>query len=344
MAKVNSFRRVTIREVAAQAGVSTQTVSRVVNGHPDVSDETRIRVQQVIAQLRYRPSGVARSLAARSSQMLGVVAGGFHLFGPVQLLTGIEQQATDLGWHLMLQIVDSANPQDYERVAANLISQNVAGVIWAYPELTGECERAFLQQVRSYAPVVFLSMEPCAGSAVINVDNRHGARLAAEHLIARGYRHIGIITGPLTLWSAQQRKLGWQDALASAELPRHKRQIVEGDWTAAGGDAGLVKLLTQFPTLDAVFVSNDQMALGALKAAERLGRRVPDDLGIVGFDDIPESGFFKPSLTTVHHDLIELGRIGVRELHRVIQLHHEGRPASTTSLVLQPWLVVRESA
>ncbi len=344
MAKVNHPRRVTIREVAAQAGVSVQTVSRVVNGHPDVADETRARVQEVIARLCYRPNGIARSLAAQSSQILGVVASGFQLFGPAQLLTGIEQQATELGWHLMLQIVDPAKSNDCDRVAANLISHNVAGVIWAYPELTGERECAFHQQIQPHAPIVFLSMEPQSGSAVLNVDNRHGARLATEHLVARGYRHIGIITGPMSLWSAQQRKLGWQDALASARLPHHSRQAVEGDWSAAGGDAGLMRLIAQFPQLDAVFASNDQMALGVLKAAERLGRRVPDDLGVVGFDDIPESAFFKPALTTVHHELMELGRLAVRELHRVIEARREGKPAMAASVMLQPQLVVRESA
>ena len=344
MAKVNHPRRVTIREVAAQAGVSVQTVSRVINQHPDVSDETRARVQEVIARLRYRPNGIARSLAAQSSQMLGVVASGFQLFGPAQLLTGIERQATELGWHLMLQIVDPSKTNDYDRVAANLISQNVAGVIWAYPELTGERERAFHQQIQPHAPIVFLSMGPQPGSAVLNVDNRYGARLATEHLIERGYRHIGIITGPMALWSARQRKLGWQDALASARLPHGSKQIVEGDWSAASGDAGLMKLVEQFPQLDAVFASNDQMALGVLKAADRLGRHVPGDLGVVGFDDIPESAFFKPALTTVHHELLELGRLAVRELHRVIQAQQEGKPATATSLVLQPRLVVRESA
>ncbi len=344
MANVNHPHRVTIREVAAQAGVSVQTVSRVVNGHPDVSDETRARVQEVITRLRYRPNGIARSLVAQSSHMLGVVASGFQLFGPAQLLTGIEQQATELGWHLMLQIVDPAKPNDYDRVASNLISQKVEGVIWAYPELTGERERAFHQQIQPHAPIVFLSMGPQPGSAVLNVDNRYGARLATEHLIERGYRHIGIITGPMTLWSARQRKLGWQDALASARLPHRNRQVVEGDWSAASGEAGLLKLVERFPKLDAVFASNDQMALGVLKAADRLGLRVPGDLGVTGFDDIPESAFFKPALTTVHHDLLELGRLAVRELDRVIQAQREGKPAATTSLVLQPRLVVRESA
>jgi len=344
MAKVNSIHRVTIREVAAQAGVSTQTVSRVVNGHPDVSEKTRAQVQALIAQLRYRPNGIARSLAIQSTQLIGVVAAGFQLFGPAQLLTGIEQQSRDLGWHLMLQVVEAPTSKACEHALTSLSFQNVAGVIWAYPELSDECERVFRQHALTHAPMIFLSMSPRSGAATLSVDNRQGARIATEHLLDRGYRHVGIITGPLTLWSAQQRKLGWQDALTAAGLARSDKQTVEGDWGAASGEAGLLRLVKQFPRLDAVFVSNDQMALGVLKAADRLGRQVPDDLGVVGFDDIPEAAFFKPALTTVHHDLIELGRLAVRELDRVIQAHRAGKPATAASLVLQPYLVTRESA
>jgi DNA-binding LacI/PurR family transcriptional regulator len=344
MVAVNHRVRVTIRDVAEKAGVSAQTVSRVVNGHPDVAANTRARVEQIITELRYRPNAIARSLVGKSSGTLGVVASGFEHFGPSQLLAGIEQQATDLGWHMMLQIADRKKPDDYDRIASNLISQGVDGVIWAYPELTGDRERSFHQQIKPHAPIIFLSMAPQPNSAVIGLDNRLGARMAVEHLIERGFRHIGIITGPLALWSSHQRRLGWQDALQGARLPHAMKQIAEGDWSAASGDAGLTRLLGQFPQLDAVFASNDQMALGALRAAQRHGRTVPGSLGVTGFDDIPESAYFMPPLTTVHHDLRELGRLAVRELHRVIEAQRQGHEATATSLTLQPHLVVRESA
>ena len=337
--------RVTIRHVAAAARVSVQTVSRVINNHPDVSDATRAQVQQIVAKLSYRPNGIARSLITQTSHTLGVVASGFQLYGPAQLLTGIEREATALGWQLLLQIVDPHKPNDYERVTSNLISQNVDGVIWAYPELTGERERAFYKQVQPFAKIVFLSMEPLPGSPVLSMDNRLGARLATEHLIRRGFRHIGLVSGPKPLWSSAQRKLGWEDALIAAKLAHGPRQLVEGDWSSASGDAGLTRLLQQSPKLDAVFASNDQMALGVLKAAHRLGRRVPKDLGVVGFDDMPESAYFSPALTTVHHDLSQLGQLAVRELSRSLQTAREELPvAAPISLVLQPWLVVRESA
>jgi LacI family transcriptional regulator len=340
-----SINRITIRDVAKRAGVSIQTVSRVVNDHPDVADHTRERVQDVIADLRYHPNGVARSLITKSSQTLGVVASAFHLFGPSQLLTGIEQQATELGWHIMLQVVDETQTSEYDRAANALLTKSVDGVIWAYPELNGERERKLHQRVQHHAPVVFLSMAPQHGSAVISVDNRLGARMATEHLIARGYQNIGIITGMSKLWSAQQRRLGWQDALVAAKLPCSSKQIVEGAWSATSGHSAMTKLFSQFPKLDAVFASNDQMALGAMKVAHKMKRNIPRDLGVVGFDNTPESAYFSPALTTVHHDLIELGRLAVRELHRVIQLKREDKASpEPASLVLQPRLVIRESA
>ncbi|MCS7088749.1 MAG: LacI family transcriptional regulator [Thermoflexales bacterium] len=335
-------RRVTIHDVAKHAGVSAQTVSRVLNDHPDVSEATRARVQRAIAELRYRPSAIARSLIKRASGMIGVVASGFHFFGPAQLLAGIERQATELGWQLMLQV--ATDPSDYDRVATTLIAQQVEGVIWAYPELSSDRERAFHQQLRPHAPILFLSMEAGSGEAVLSVDNRLGARLAVEHLIARGRRHIGLITGPLTLWSAQQRRLGWEDALASAGLPHTERQVVQGDWSAESGCRGLRALLQQYPELDAVFVSNDQMALGVLYAAHQLGLRVPKDLSVVGFDNMPESACFIPALTTVHQDLFALGQLAVREMDRVIRARRAGKQAAIAPLMLQPRLVVRESS
>lgn len=342
--RAHSNNRVTIRHVAEQSGVSVQTVSRVINNHPDVSDSTRSQVQHIIGKLQYRPNGIARSLSTQSSRTLGVVASGFQLYGPAQLLTGIEREATAFGWHLLLQIVDPNKPNDYERVTSNLISQHVDGVIWAYPELTGERERAFHQQIMPFAQIVFLSMEPFQGSSVLSVDNRLGGRMATEHLIQRGYQNIGLVTGPQTLWSSEQRKLGWQDALIAAKRMHAPSQIVEGDWSSTSGDTGLLRLLNQFPTLDAVFASNDQMALGVLKAAHRLGRRVPGDLGVTGFDNMPESAYFSPGLTTVHHDLCQLGQLAVRELNQALQAKREGNPLlAPPSLMLQPWLVVRDS-
>ena len=333
-----------MRDVASQAGVSVQTVSRVINGHPDVSDETRGRIQTVIQSLGFHPNAFARSLITDTSNMLGVVAGGFQLYGPSQLLMGIDEAAAGSGWHVFLQVADVSKPGDYDRIANNLIAQQVAGIVWAYPELTGERERAFHAKLQSVTPIIFLSMEAQAESAVISVDNRMGARMIVEHLISRGRRNIGIITGPMALWSAQQRHQGWQDALQAAGIWHADVAVSNGNWSAASGAQALNELLCHH-RLDAVFASNDQMALGALHAAHELGLRVPGDLAVVGFDNTPESAFFTPPLTTIHHNLETLGQLAVRELHRV--LHHArtgSEPHEPASLLLQPTLVVRQSS
>ena len=183
-----------------------------------------------------------------------------------------------------------------------------------------------------------------------DINERHRVRMERKKAIidqkvAAADKNIGIITGPMMLWSSQQRKLGWQDALSAARMPIDAKQVIEGDWSAVRADTGLVQLLDQFPELDAVFASNDQMALGVLSAAHRIGRKVPGDLGVVGFDDTPESAYFIPPLTTIHHDLIALGQLAVRELNRVVQTEHNGQKASApSSLMLQPYLVLRQSA
>jgi LacI family transcriptional regulator len=335
--------RVTIRDVAREAQVSLQTVSRVINRHPDVAEQTRAQVQSVIDRLRYQPSGIARSLVGASTRTLGVIGAGFDFFGPSQMLVGVERQATALGFHISLQVVADTTPSEYARIAGNLISQHVDGVIWAYPELTGEHEQSLYHTLAPYMPIVFLSMAPQPNLAVIGVDNRAGARMATEHLIQRGYRQIGIVTGQNGLWSTGQRLLGWRDALLAAGLPHGEEHVVHGDWSARSGEQGLRVLHERLPELDAVFASNDQMALGVLRAAAQLGRPVPAALGVVGFDNMPESAYFMPALTTIQHDLVELGRLAVRELRRVMATHSEGVAEEPASLIIQPQLIIRES-
>jgi DNA-binding LacI/PurR family transcriptional regulator len=169
--------------------------------------------------------------------------------------------------------------------------------------------------------------------------------MATEHLLAQGYRQIAIVTGPLTWWESRERQLGWEDTLSAAGLTIESRQIVEGDWSAASGEQAFATLQAQFPEMDAVFASNDQMAQGILHAAWTANLRVPQDLAVVGFDDIPEASYFIPPLTTVRQETIELGGTAVRVLHRLIdEWHKTGRIATLESVWLQPQLIVRKSS
>ena len=192
---------------------------------------------------------------------------------------------------------------------------------------------------------MFLESRPRPRVCGVNVDSRHGGRIAVRHLLSRGYRRIGVITGPLTWWSARERAQGWRDALAEAGIEPEERFLAEGNWMAGSGAAGLELLLGRFPEMEAVFACNDQMALGVLQTARKLGRRVPEDLAVIGYDDIPEAEFFWPPLTTVRQDLMQLGATVVDLLNDLITARWEGRePGDCPQTVwLTPELVVRES-
>jgi LacI family transcriptional regulator len=339
-----SMGKVTIRDVAAAAGVSRQTVSRVLNDKPDVAKETRRRVLDVIDRLDYRPSSIARSLTQGRSYTLGVVSYGVQYFGPSQTLVGIERQANEMGYTLHLRLVQQPAKSGVQ-ILHDMLSYHVDGIIWAVSEIGNNRDWAEREICNLNVPVVFLDMRPCPNLSVVNIDNRRGGYLATKHLLDQGYQRIGLVTGPLEWWSAQQRKAGWQDALEEAGRLVADSLVVEGTWSAASGERGLRRLLQQHPDVDAVFACNDQMALGALKTTREMSLQVPEDLAIVGFDDVPEAPFFSPPLSTVRQNLDELGRCAVQELGRLIEAKQQERTdIEAKILLLQPELIVRESS
>ncbi len=335
----------TLKDVARLAGVSTKTVSRVVNNQGEISPETRERVQGVIKELGYRPNILARSLIHQRSNTLGVVAWGIDYFGPSRTVVGIEQQAHQLDYSLLLNLVAHPDDSDNDQVIDTLIAHRVDGIIWAVPEVGNN--RAWLESthMEQLPPIIFMSMEPRPGLSIVAVDNFFGAKQATQHLIGQGRRKIGIITGPLAWWEARERYAGWEAAMHEAGLLTPPSLVVEGKWEAAAGDLGLSKLIDQVPNLDAIFASSDQIALGAMGTAHRLGRQIPQDLAIVGFDNMPESACFWPPLTTVYQQLIDVGRIAVQTLHSMIEAnrqskaHHKG-----TVKLVKPELIVRASS
>jgi LacI family transcriptional regulator len=336
--------KVTIRDVAAAAGVSRQTVSRVLNDRPDVAKETRQRILEVIEELGYRPSSIARSLSHGRSYTLGVVSYGVQYFGPSHTLVGIEHQANEMGYTLHLSLVQEPAESGVQ-LLHDMLSYQVDGIIWAVSEIGNNREWAEREICNLNVPVVFLDMRPCPNLSVVNIDNRSGGYLATQHLLRQGYQRIGLITGPLDWWSAQQRKSGWKDAIEEAGRPVEEKLIVEGTWSAASGERGLRRLLEQRPDVDAVFACNDQMALGALKTTRELSLQVPQDLALVGYDDVPEAPFFSPPLSTVRQDLDQLGRSAVQELGRLIEAkQQEQTDIEPETILLQPELIVRESS
>lgn len=336
--------RVTIKDVAQAAGVSTQTVSRVINLRPDVSPETKERVQKVIDDLGYSPNVIARSLVRGRSNTLGVVGYGLGYFGPTSILKGIEQKSNYLGFSLLLSLLDDFEPLHINEIVNNLLSRQVEGIIWAVPgndRLVGQLSVRFKHVS---APVVFLNKSKRADDLVVALDNRYGAILATEHLLAQGYRHVGIITGPSDWWEAQQREMGWREVMQGTGLGDLDEYKVVGNWSAQSGEAGLRSLLAKSPQIDAVFASNDQMALGALQAARQMKVNIPQDLGIVGFDDIPESAYFYPSLTTIRQEAEELGARAVDQMCSFIRSRQQGEKFKPDVVWVKPRLIVRNSS
>jgi DNA-binding LacI/PurR family transcriptional regulator len=339
-----SKEKITIKDVARVAGVSTQTISRVLNNRSDVSKATRSHVQQVIASMGYSPNVFARNLSRGRSNTLGVIGYGLVYYGSSSVLTGIENKTNELGFSLTLSLIDRVEPSRVDRILYDLLSRRVEGIIWAVPgdiHTFGWLAEKFS---RVQIPLVYISKGENGSEHIAAVDNRLGGKLATEHLRQQGYQRIGIITGPSSWWEAQERLNGWRDVVQAAGYADVDNLIVEGDWNAPSGDAGLHTLLDRNPEIDAVFVSNDQMALGALQAARRLGLSTPEDLGVVGFDDIPEAAYFYPPLTTVRQDTRYLGAMAVERINGLIQAQQEGETLEPETLWLEPRLVVRKSS
>ena len=341
-------KRLTIREVAAAAGVSTQTVSRVLNNRPDVAPETFQRVQQVIRETGYAPNMLARGLTQGRSHVLGVVAYGLDYFGPSRVLTAIEREAAEIGYAIMLNLILEPESHAVADLLYRLSSRQVDGIIWTIPEMGGN--RSWLRSQVTDLLVPMILVGGMAGQPYlpsIAIDNAAIGRLATEHLLAGGARHVGIITGPPTWWEAQERLAGWLQTLQAHGREVDKRLIVEGDWTVASGEQALYRMLEVCPDIDTIFASNDQMALGVLHAAHRLGKRVPEELSVVGADNIAEASHFWPPLTTVHQPLGDVGELAVKEIDELIGLSRQ-TPRTAESIpemtLLEPTLIVRESS
>lgn len=337
--------RATIKEVASAAGVSTQTVSRVINNRPDVSPETRKRVQEIIDQLGYQPSALARSLIRQRSYTLGVVTAGLKYIGPSRTLSGITGAAERAGYSLLLKELPNFNTNNVGPLFQTLVSRHVDGIIWAVPEVGENLNWANNLPLEIDIPIVHITMKSREKIWVVSIDNYLGGQLAMSHLIEQGYQHIGHISGPLDWWEARERKAAWSNGLKEANLEVKDEQWVEGNWSSSSGARAIEKLYGQYPEMDAVFVANDQMALSVMQYACRKGIGIPSDLGVVAFDDIPESAYFWPPLTTVQQDQYNVGEVAVEEIIKIIESGwNEHDPVRPKSIMLAPTLIVRQSS
>jgi LacI family transcriptional regulator len=221
----------------------------------------------------------------------------------------------------------------------------VDGIIWAVPEVGENRNWVNRLSLDLEIPIVYLAMKSQEGICVVSIDNYLGGQLAVSHLLEQGYQHIGHISGPLDWWEARERMAAWKDTLAEAGLEVKDEYWAEGNWSSASGARAIEKLYIQYPEMDAIFVGNDQMALSVMQYACRKGIRIPLDLGVVGFDDIHESAFFWPPLTTVQQDQHNIGEVAVEETIKIIESGRlEQEPEQPKSIMLAPTLVVRHSS
>jgi DNA-binding LacI/PurR family transcriptional regulator len=333
MTKSSTGRLPRLEDVAELAGVSHQTVSRVVNGHPNVSKTTREKVEAAIAELGYRRNTAARSLVTRRSQTIGVLGSELSQYGPANTMLGVEQAARDAGYFVSIAALRSVGKDPIFDALRHFLDQAVDGIAVLVPHT--ETLR-ILEEFNPGVPVVAVGSPGNEAVTGVMVDQKHGAEIAVGHLIELGHSRICHVAGPADWIDSAARTEGWRAALEHAGLPDDL--LLEGDWSAGSGYA-IGRHLAAERRATAVFVGNDQMALGILRAFNEAGLGVPDDVSVVGFDDQPESGYFTPPLTTVRQDFGELGRRCMEAMLKEIEAG-----AATSSTVVTPELVRRESA
>jgi DNA-binding LacI/PurR family transcriptional regulator len=321
-------------DVARAAGVSHQTVSRVLNHHPSVRPETRERVLAAITELDYRRNLSARALVTRRTQTVGVISFDTTLFGPASTLYALQLAARRAGYFVSVASMKTINRKTIAEAYARLAEQNVDGVIVLAP--LREAAEA-LNELPRDRPLVAFDGGGARDFAVVCVDQVAGASLATQHLLSQGAPTVWHVAGPSDWLEAEERVQGWRSTLerAGVEVP----EMLRGDWSPQSGySAGGV--LAQRDDVAAVFVANDQMALGVLRAFHEHGVRVPQDVLLVGFDDIPEAAFFTPPLTTVQQGFAEVGERCIEQL--LLQIAGEDAPYQR--VVIDPHLVVRQSS
>lgn len=324
---------VTLEQVAREAGVSPSTVSRILNGSARVREAKMRAVEAAIARLQFRPNPVARSLALGKSHSVGVVIQAFDSPFYGEAMASMEKGLLRAAYSTLF-VSGHWRAADERRCIDHLLSRRVDGMIL----MTSCLPDAELVELSRTLPIV-LTGRKVAGERIcsLDVDATPGARLATEYLIGQGHRRIAFIAGPADHRDAIERLDGYRTALAHNRIPYQKKLVTEGDYAEGGGYAAMNRLLDDKIDFSAVFAANDQSAYGAMLALHRRGRRVPNDVSVIGFDDLPTSSFTVPPLTTVHRSIGEIGEAAADAMIELV----EGR--QPLAKLPAPTLAVRDS-
>lgn len=337
-------KRVTIKDVAAKAGVSYQTVSRVINNHTNVSDKTRLKVEQAIQALNFRPNLAARTLPRRRSSIIGLIVPyeADYLFRDPHLLaqiSGIDAEANAHDYNLLLSTAGDSNSglEAFERFIRNQVADGALVV-----ETASSQEGSRLLAGHGYPYVTIGYESNYHSSYFVHCNDRAGAQTATRHLLKSGRRRIGIINGPPTgaVVAMQERLLGHQQALQEAGLTFDPALMVYGDYTRPSGQAATRQLLALPDPPTAIFAFNDRMAMGAIWVLQAAGLRVPEDVAVIGYDDIPTAADFNPSLTTVRQLSQQMGLEATQMLFNLLS----GAEIEHREIVLPAELILRQSA
>ncbi|CNK87910.1 LacI family DNA-binding transcriptional regulator [Yersinia alsatica] len=326
----------TLDDVARQAGVSYQTVSRVLNQAPHVSPKTRHKVELAMTELNYVPNRVAQQLAGKHSLTLGLATTDLSLHAPSQIAAAIKRKARELGYNVVIAMIDDHSEHACQQAINELLAQRVDGILVNVP-LKPKRSQKIAQQCAD-TPVLFLDVDPQSAAFSVLFDPKLGAIQGAEHLIALGHQQIVFICGPKDAISAQLRYQGWLQALSTASLV--PQAVYYGEWNARSGYQAAQKLLTSNIPFSAILVANDQMALGVLRALHEHNIDVPSRVSVIGYDDTADSAYFHPPLTTIRQNFKLLGEESVSRL--IVRLHHTIEPLSE-SLLLTTELTIRQT-
>jgi LacI family transcriptional regulator len=326
---------ITIQDVAQAAGVSVSTVSRVLNDKDDVAPETYEKVQSIIQEMGYTSSLAARSMRSRRTNVIGLIVPDVADSFSIQVMKGVNQAIFELDYDLIIYTSGSIKKRsaaEREQYFVSLLNGSVTdGVIIVTPAATS---------FSTAAPVVTIDPNnECPECLTVIGTNHAGAMAAMEHLISLGHRRIGFIGGRPDLQSAQRRLQGYQDALRQANIPVDQDLIATGDFTTETGRLCARNLLSLSDPPTAIFAANDQSAMGTIEATCEMGLRVPEDLSVIGFDNIPEAAYYDPALTTIDQFIEEMGRVATGKLIDLIQ----GQPLESDLYKVPTQLVVRDS-
>jgi len=325
-------KKANIYDVAKLAGVSHQTVSRVLNNHHSLKPATRVKVEKAIKKLDYRPNQAARQLVTSKSRMIGLLVVGSDLYGPSSMLNAMEREAWSAGYSAISISVLPQSRDSWREGIEQLRRLDIDGVI------TIALPRELIDEVTLSLPsavLVVVDTEPSKEFDVVNIDNIVGGKIATEHLIELGHSRILHISGPANAYEANMRRLGYEQAMKDASLTP---QVVEGDWSIKTGFTVGLSLTSLKVRPTAIFCANDQLALGVNKAFSDQDLQIPGDLSLVGFDDIPESSYFIPALTTVRQDFDEVGKLAINKM-----LSQLKQSMNYETLMIRPQLIVRDS-